>query len=638
MTNSYRYVFVSSTPELPSTGGTVDLATGQVGIYDAQTFLATTAPSYVLNKSIILAQGTSNYKFPKGLSKGNQTYKTDPIKPTNITKWAATKAQPALGMAITLGYDGADITKTLNVPVNENFTFWLTLTGQPIANLLSDTPETHSATWTEQFTCILPCAADCVDNCGATQDCNVVADAAIQTFLNRKLPGDQHLSDYVKVTKLINCTSPSSLPTVSFNEYELTIADTGDNVALGQVQAQYVGYQVCRISYIGIFSTYQVTLPTSAGTPAPFNNSVSPLIPNCTTCPSGYTLQPVVYLWTVARTGNPSGLASIKTQYSDNTAIVLSYNGVTTTYQLNFLTSTPPVSVSGDIVSPAGQLQSVCLINGAVTTPWSLISTCTSAQMNYVITLANTECGANYLSQLQTDYAGIGTVTLVTTNPSACTSQYQITVNSDNISCETCDISYFQFSTPPSFQGSTWVQVAGDTGYGTGCNCGLKFESIYEQRLAQECFLKSVPYEYEPLFVNLSTRNPDPNDYSVLCNTDVPVTIIQNVQYAQGFGRIVADELIQSNYQFNQPWYKNPAERDAVAYQLGINLQGYYDAYTLEFNTQPGEYNGISGFGTSPIQHFEWTFYYPQGQGVAFAQAINGYIASAGIPIAPVNI
>lgn len=634
MTNSYRYVFVSSTPQLPSTGTTVDLATGQVGIFDAKTYSAVTAPSFTLNKSIILAQGTSPDKFPKGISKGNQTRKTDPIKPSDITSWNAYAARPAKGMAITLGYDGVDITKTLNVSSGENFTFWITLTGQPVGNLLGDTPTTHSPTWTEEFTVVLPCVSNCTDSCGASVDCNVVADAAISEFLTRKLPGDQFLSDFVKVTKLIRCDTPSSLPTVATNTWSLTIADTGDNVALGRVQAAYSGIPVVRLSYVGIFSTYSIV---EVSQPAAFNTSASPLIPNCTVCPSGYSLVPQVWLYAVKRSGVPV-LSTIKTDYSDTTAILLSFDGAVSTYEIHKTTATVPSAVASDIIISAGTFQSVCLIGSPTTTPWSLVSSCISAQNDFLITLKNDSCGSNYLTALQAEYSTLGTVSLVATNPSSCTSQYKITVTSDNVSCETCDMSFFTFTTPPAFQGSVWVQVLGETGYGVGCNCGLKFESIYEQRKAQECFLKSVPYEYEPLFVNLSTRNPDPNNYAVLCETDVPVTIVQNVQYAMGWGQIVADELIRSNYQFNEFWYKNPAERDAMSYQLGINLQGYYDQYTLEFNIRPDEYNGISGFGTSPVQHFEWTFYYPQGQGTAFAQAINGYLASAGSSIDPVNI
>jgi hypothetical protein len=40
MYNSYRYAWVASTPELPSTGTTVDLGVGQIGVFDGKTYQA----------------------------------------------------------------------------------------------------------------------------------------------------------------------------------------------------------------------------------------------------------------------------------------------------------------------------------------------------------------------------------------------------------------------------------------------------------------------------------------------------------------------------------------------------------------------------------------------------------------------
>lgn len=640
--NSYRYVFASSTSQLPSTGTTNTLPVGGVGIFDAKTWQATIAPQFPTNSAIVIAQGTPADLFPYGYAKGNQTFKTQEITPQSITKWTAKKAQPAKGEVVTLGFDGVDLTKTLNVDANAtNFTFWVTMSGQPIANLLGSTPETHYASYTEQFSIDLPCPANCTENCGAQVDCNVIADAVIASFNTRKLIGGQFMTDYIKVSKLLSCTTPSGVPTVGFTTYSLTLQDTGDNIALAQVQAQYPADAVSRVSYNGITSVYNVVLPTASGTPSPFVDTVNPLIPNCTTCPSGSTLVPTVYLYTVRHQdqGTAANLATIKTNYSDTAAIRLSYDGVTSVYEIHNSTGiTPtPFANSGDIVTIAGSLQNVCVSNSTVTTPWTTVSSCTKGIQTYQLTIKNTDCGANYLSQLQAEYGSLGTVALVTTNTGTCTSLYSLTVQSSNVNCDTCDVVPFVYVTPTSFLGLEW-EAPTTTVYGTGCNCGIKFESIYEQRQAQECFLKSVPYEFEPLFITLSTRNPDPNDYSVLCSTDVPVTKVSPVQYASGYGRVVADMVIQSNYNFNSQWRRNPAERDAEAYSLGLQLNGYYDQYVIEFTYVPVEAQSISGFGYSQIEKYEWSFFYPQGEGVAFAQAINGYLASANSPLPPVNI
>ena len=219
------------------------------------------------------------------------------------------------------------------------------------------------------------------------------------------------------------------------------------------------------------------------------------------------------------------------------------------------------------------------------------------------------------------------TVTISAYNLSTCTTQFTLPVESTNKDFENCAEVDWKFQVPAPFKGLVWTEVQGAV-YGTDCNVGLKFESIYEQRKAKECFLKQVAYEFEPLFITISTRNPDPNDYSVLCETDVPVTLVKNVEYPKGIGRVVADQVIASNFQYNQPWRKNAAERDAFEYELGIDLQGVYDQYVLEFQTFPTEAAAVSGFGTSQVQTFELSVFFAVGTGAAFETVVSAFVAS----------
>jgi hypothetical protein len=630
MVNSYRYAFAATTPDLPTSGTTVDLGIGQIGIFDAKTWVATATPT---SKSIVIAQGTPDTKWIPGVAKGNQTYKSLTIKGSKVTGWKAVKAQKPQGQIYTMGFDGVDVTKTLNVPVGKNFTFWITLSGQPIANLLGDTPSTHYATWTEQFSVVLPCAEACSDTCGDTYDCNVVADAVITAVNDRKIIGGQYLTEYVKFTKLLSCDTPSGLPTVAYSKWNLTVADTGDTIALAHVQAQYPGKVVKRVGRDGVFSTYEFE-EVGISQPTDFDNAVTPVIPNCSDCPSGYTLVPAADAWIVSRpvilgaTAPATLLATIVAAYGAGSGVFLSYENSIFTVELFFTTGTAVTALDADSVAQIGTNQPLCTQDVATTVAWTKVADCTKAKKDYVLTIKNDDCTGTYLTALQAEYAGIGTVTLVSTNELTCTSQYNISITSDNTACDLCDEEFYKFSTPHPFNGLVWTQVLGETGYGTGCVCGIKAESIYEQRKAKECFLKQVAYEFEPLFISFSTRNPDPNDYSVLCETDVPVTKVQNVVYPIGYGRVVADAVIASNYNFNQPWRKNPAERDAFEYELGIDLNGYYDTYILSYEVEPSESSAISGFGTSRVEAFEHAFYFPAGTGSDFETAINGFLAA----------
>src|SRR6187402_9659 len=267
MVNSYRYVFAASIPDLPTSGTTVDLGIGQIGVFDGKTYQAT---SGVTAKSIIVAQGTPEEKWIQGVAKADFTYKSDPIKGGLVKSWKRSLATKGQNMITTLGFDGVDTTKGLTVSQNadNNFTFWITLSGTPVANLLGNTPESHYATWTEQFTVQLPCIDQCADSCGAFYDQNIVADAVVAEFGKRKIIGGQFITDYVKATKLISCETPSGLPTVSYTVYTLTIPDGGDQFALGKVQSEYPGVDIKRAKRVGIYSTYEITLLTTDGAPA----------------------------------------------------------------------------------------------------------------------------------------------------------------------------------------------------------------------------------------------------------------------------------------------------------------------------------------------------------------------------------
>src|SRR5690242_16703015 len=98
MVNNYRYVFAASTSELPATGTTTDLGIGQIGVFDGKTYQATTG---VTAKSIIIAQGVPDTLWPAGVSKSNNTYKTDPITGANLVGFKRKLAKEPKNMVVT---------------------------------------------------------------------------------------------------------------------------------------------------------------------------------------------------------------------------------------------------------------------------------------------------------------------------------------------------------------------------------------------------------------------------------------------------------------------------------------------------------------------------------------------------------
>tara|TARA_R110000868_G_scaffold1729_5_gene13914 strand:+ start:12004 stop:13956 length:1953 start_codon:yes stop_codon:yes gene_type:complete len=641
--NSYRNVFLTNIESLLATGNsTVDLGIGELGIVDSRTSTSTTTPAFPTNRSIQIVQGNSDRKLPKGMLWGNQSLRSPEIPASSDIKFEVLKGQKAQNMIVTLGYDGIDPTKTMAPRKDKQLRVYLTLTGQPIANITANTGN-HPASITETFDLILPCTDECVDSCGDTVDCNAVADAIIAQMQVRKTIGAVNLIDgvdgnpgLVKLTKLSSCDTPSGLPTSTCTKYEITVPDLGDQTALGLVQAQYPGQTVTRLSRSGVYSTYQAIYCSSS--PSDYSTATT-TVPNCTTCPSGGTLVATANVFTIVTDGNLTA-ASIAGTYAGvivtDSTIKLSTDGGKSTFQIYSASDLATVAavVTTDIVTLIGTVQAVCTIPGT-TYAWVGSGTCTVATKNYVISLKNDACGSgcsNLLALLQAEY-GDG-VTLLATDTDTCMCQFQITQTSDQncVDCAVQEYQKFTFTKPVAFRGTIWTEQAGQTGEGTGCVCGVRFESAYVSRDLKECYLQDVSYEVEPLFLYVSTNNPDFRDYSTLCNDDetFPVTLVQQAKYAQGFGSAIAEQVKQSNFYFNKPWYNDPAVRDAVGYELGVDLQGTYDQFTLVWKAPISSASNVSGFGRSQFEEYEFTIYTPQGGGAAFQNAINGWLTSVG--------
>lgn len=640
MTGQYRNVFLSNIGELLASGTTTDLAIGQIGIFETKNYTPQTSPSTA--QKIQIFQGTPNTDLPLGAGTPNLSYRTQVIDVSKVTGWVGKKAQKPQNMIVTIGYDGVDTSKTIAPKVGKDYKVFIHLSGQPISNVLGGINSGTYSEIVEEFVLQTPCADDCVDNCGDTVDCNYVTDQLLQQINERKLIGGIPLTKFIKATKLTSCDTPSGFVTVDYTKWTLTIADEGNQIALGIVQSQYPGIVVERVSRTGNYSTYELTLPEGE-TPDAFQNDANTVIPNCSTCPSGYTLVNQYNVFTIGRVdnGNSAALTTLASDYSaqivTGSAIRLSFAGGFSVYQV-YSTASSITAVAGDTVNSIGTVQSVCTLNTpGSTTAWTEGETCTKAEQTYQLILKNDPCGSNYLTLLQATYADLGTVTIAETNTDTCTTKYVLTVESSNTSCIECADQFYEFNAPNAFQGVEWTKVVADV-TGVGCVCGVRLESAYVSRERKECFFDLVPYDVEPLFLSISSTNADPMDFSELCSDDFPVTVVQNIKYAQGFGSFVADQVKQSLFYEGQPWYPNPAERDALGYNLDVDLQGYYDQYTITFDAEMPTGAEYGSFGLTKEFRVEWTVYFPEGEGTDFRNAINAFLSQPKSNVSPISI
>lgn len=618
----YKDFYVATTGTLLSSGTTTDLAVGQFGFFDAKTWQATTAPSSSV-KQLVIAQGTPDLKgMPEGAGIPDVTFKVT-VDSKGLINYYGKKSERAKNMIVTLGFDGVDTSKTLSLKKGEVRQVYLKLSGQPISNFYPDVP----AGLKVQFNLGETCPADaCEDSCEEFIDGNFLADQLIKQVNEFKIIGGQPLSKYVKATKLVSCETPSGYPTVDYTSWTLTVCDDGSNTALATVQSQYPGVEISRSSRVGALSTYTAIL-SSGDTPSAFENKAFAVVPNCDACPSGYTLQDTVYVYTAVKSGiQTASAASGATGYVSNSGVILGSagdNGFTTIqfYSTNGNLATVAASINTFLVSAVGVHTGVCTLDTEITTPWTEGESCTKAQKKFQLSLKDSCDGTTALAELQGVYGALGEVTLVETNETFCTSLFELTIESDNVLCPNCGDEFYQFTTPQSFGNQPWIPVVQDV---TGENCvyGVKFESAYFDLERNECTFE-VPYFNDPLYIEVG--NHDSSSLSNPCTTDWAVTTVQNVGFSAGYGVFISDLEKQSKYYRNIFYNVDPLVRRYRQFSWNTDFSGYYDEVVLVFQNTLPEYGVNSAYRP---EAFEVHFYLPEGNSKDFINALNSWVVS----------
>jgi len=364
LNQSFEQVFVLSNPTLLASGTTVDLAVGQVGIFDPEKgYAATASPTYAKNKALIFAQGRPDIshlgEFILNGFEGSSA-KSKLVKGKKITGWTGKRASRGKQEIITVGYDGADITKNLKGYDGVNKNFYLKLTGQPMTKLYSEQGMIRNYV----------IGGECFECENTLTNPEKIADELVS-----KINGDKYINRYVRASKLLYDPTPASPTTVNFTRWNVSVTDTGDTGALAAVQVQYPGTQVKLVSRSGYLSTYEIVRLASLGTPTAVAITNSVVIPECTTCPVGYTFQGERKVFEISRslagnevlvtTGNKQTYAdTVKASYF----VAKTFNGATavdpTTDQITL--TAHGLSVNQPLVySNGGGTTVVGLTNGA---------------------------------------------------------------------------------------------------------------------------------------------------------------------------------------------------------------------------------------------------------------------------------
>lgn len=632
---AYRKVFIGS-GALRTTGSTLDLNPGELGLFDAKTGKALAAgTTFSQNREVIFAQGSYHTKDVLALGHGGykESIKSRPIHGHFVSDFTVAHPSRPQNHVIAIGYDGVSTTKTITAEYDKTYNLRIDLKGEPVYKFMQ-----HHVYHVFQVT--TPCSPDqCTDNCVDSMDANWVADEFV-----KQINEHQFISPFVKAEKIVSCTPdlPANPNNVEHTVYTLSLCDTGDQAALGVVAAQYPTYKVERVDRQGSVSTYEICIPTSAGAPTAYNPAANRVVPNCATCPSGYTLNAKLYAYEITRedAGTAGALTTLNTNYSTTTAVRLNYEYGTSKYLIYLAAATAPApAATGDVVASTGEfVESACVENTpAADVAWVSAGTRYKTTRTLNLTVAKTCGGANRLTDIRTFYTSVasklvgGTTGITVATAGDCADIYTVEQYNDDCLLDPCGGQDTPtFTDLQSFEGFVWEVVPATIPDGTACLVGIRLSGAYVETKFGTCsFSPMDSYELDAVHIDVAQllENGD------RCASGWPVTELQFPKFASGVGETVLRELITFLGYRHEDYFHSPRMRETQDLEpvlSAVDRNKYYRIYYVlynvpYFNNKTNLYNN---------EQYELMFAFPEEVDTRpFENLVNGYISSIGVQL-----
>lgn len=635
---AFRKVLVG-TGAIRTSGSSADLKPGEIALVDAKSYAALPVGStYSTNRKVLLAQGSFHTIESLALGHGGlkDSIKTRDIQGHFITDFRLANPKRAQNHIVTIGWDGASATKTLSAECDKDYYIRLDVKGEPVLKFVN-----HNLYHT--FHVKTPCCDPCVDDCPPTSvDPQWVADEFV-----KQINDHQYISKFIKAEKIVECTPPPGADPndVAYNFYCLSVCDTGDQAALAAVQSAYPTFSVTRKSREASISTYQLFKTGAA--PSAFSTGVFRVIPNCTTCPSGYTLVPKLYKVQIKRedAGDAGALTQINTDYTGETGSLttrVSYELGTSTYivyfaalaDANTAVSTP---VGNDDNLLAGSIESVCTLDTPTNVSWVACGTGYKTTRLLKITINKTCGGSSRLSEVaaflasDSSYVAASATQLEDGN---CTETIQVRQLNNAVLQDGCDSKASAvFDSLNSFEGRTWEVVAPAV-TAASCLVGIKLTGAYVETKFGDCsFDPSDAYELDVVRIEVAQLTSFFEEYANRCESGWPVTEIQTVQYSSGVGESVRRELITFLGYRKEDYFCDPRKRETQDIDPVVNFidrNKFYKIYYITYNV-PYTNNSTNLYND---EQYEVMVVFPEEANTkTFEDLINGYITSLGVQL-----
>lgn len=614
------------------TTGTQPVAVSEFGYTSPRVFIATGVPSSPAQSS----------PYTTGRQDFNYT-STAEFEAKDILSWRGVKAkQGSSTQLVTLGYNGVDASAKMSLNAkldNSPLVVKMILRGEPIRRYFRD----YEITRTYQIDkglCTSSC--DCFDPCGKVP-AGLVADKLIEAVKRDKWMGIA-IDKFVKLNKLEACetdTCPAPVLT-QYEKHTISICDDG-TTTLGKLQAAYPGKKITKKSRVGAITTYEMDFQlASLATPSAFTLTGGFVIPQCDTCPSGFTLTPeakiveVKYLKGATPATVATSISRVLTATTDVHDIYVYV--LPTTVTDGTITS----SFAGVEFVNLGLTNSVCSSSTSTSYTWTVGEVCNKTPQTYILTLGDTVCGTNRLADLQAAYPGS---VIAIEADGTCVNTYTITVDSECIAPEDCGKEeLYSFTAPIPFEGKAWQKFTGATQTDPSCTtttptpcktccvAGVSFETAVFTSDYRDCtfgWFNWQPQDVLPVEIQVSIQNMDYTG-SLCDETPSYMTVLRETSLEKGtHGALVQEyERASLGYQ-NLYWNPNPFVNDAFGFDVVAKANVLYDSYFLTIKKDHRQGNA---YILADQNKLTYAFYVPTGQGAALENMINKLVLSTGNP------
>ncbi len=600
------------------------LAPFQFGVFDEDSHTALNSSSIQSRRKVYFAVGSPNQKqFNQGTkverlfnqNNADVTFRTDPFpaKNVDIIRFQVPKRGEKPNVYY-LGYNGIDVCESLKFECNKTYSFHVLAKGRPVRNIFGN-----------EFREVIEVTTDCCDGCGqpscaSTEGCEKYIDQLVDNFNNSLWVGR-----FFHAEKVMKCGTDPVINKTTVNVYRLTLTDAGDEVALSKVQNAYSSLQVKVVSRKGVETTYEVV--KVGGAPGNFTQGAT-VIPNCTTCPSGYTLTASGYSSIVEiDNANPSDalatVAAISGWSSATSASLIKFANGTAQYHVtsSSLLNNPAAGVDARVVMQLGVTASYCTKNSSTVTSWVSAGTKYFIQRELCLTVTPNDCDGETSAQTTAELQAIVNAPnsnlsnlVKDTDSTDCLLRYTVSQFNNAPLEDGCDtFAVAKFDDAPTFKGARWTvcPCEGWTVNGDGCpvppvadenccQCGIKFTG----RPTTEILDRFPGYdineylEKEPIELHITVLRDDPD--TRICSFETPTWLhSQRATFRQLRGddvvkRIITDRFYNKEIWVNQIDKENQLFLKREGIKLGVDLDAYYYAVDVYFNNEINTNNNAS--------------------------------------------